>query len=133
MESFFEVLVPKAEVEFVFQEDTVRQVLERMAIKRYGTVPVIEKDTGKYIRSLSEGDVLFYLRDHKLDFKELESCSCKDIPSSRNIEAISIYEDIQKLRDMILNSNYVPVVDDRGVFMGLITRRKFLLAIGEMK
>ena len=42
-------LTPKSEVAYVYDTDTVRQVLEKMENHRYSAIPVISKEDGSYI------------------------------------------------------------------------------------
>lgn len=51
-------LLPKAEVEYVYDDYTVRQALEKMEYHHYSTIPVITRQ-GKYAGSISEGDLLW--------------------------------------------------------------------------
>ena len=57
-------LTPKSEVAYVHDTDTLRQVLEKMEHSRYSAVPVIGKKDGRYIGTLTEGDLLWYIKDY---------------------------------------------------------------------
>ena len=50
-------LTPKSEVAYIYDDQTLRQVLEIMEYHRYTAVPVINKQ-GKYIGTITEGDML---------------------------------------------------------------------------
>ena len=56
-------LTPKSEVAYVYDTDTVRQVLEKMENQRYSAIPVISKEDGSYIGTLTEGDLLWYIKE----------------------------------------------------------------------
>ena len=123
------LLTPKNFVEYLYSDFTVRQAIEKMREKRYSMIPVIERETGKYCYSLREGDFLYYLAENHLSFKALEQCPLSSIPPSREIKAIGISEDIHSLYDRMLDQNFAPVIDDQGVFIGIVTRKKVMNAL----
>ena len=99
------LLKPKGEIEYLHKEDTLRQGLERMRIYGYTALPVIDED-GCYAGSVNEGDFL-----------------CKDW-----MPPVYVYATIDEMIERASNQNYVPVVDDRNVFIGIITRRDIINA-----
>jgi CBS domain-containing protein len=117
------LLLPKNQVDYLFGDFTVRQALEKLEGKRYSMIPVIDKKTGKYERSLMEGDFLYFLTRNHLSFGDLEKLPLKDIPASRIIQAVGVNCQIKELYDKIVDQNFVPVVDDNGVFIGIVTRK----------
>lgn len=62
----------------------------------------------------------------RTDFDELENLYLKDVESHRNIKAVNSTKNISDLVSTILEQNYVPVVDDKGVFIGIVTRKKVM-------
>jgi CBS domain-containing protein len=117
------LLLPKNQVDFLFEDFTVRQALEKVEGKRYSMIPVINRKTGKYERSLMEGDFLYYLMHNRLSFADLEKMALKEVPASREIQAVGVNCQIKELYDKIVDQNFVPVVDDNGVFIGIVTRK----------
>lgn len=120
------LLIPKNQVDYLFDDFTVRQALEKMKGKRYSMIPVINRKSGKYERSLMEGDFLYYFTIRQCSFPELEKTPLNEISSSRSIQAVGINCAVQELYDKIVDQNFVPVVDDDGVFIGLVTRRSVM-------
>lgn len=47
-------LTPKSDVAYINQDDTVRQVLEKMEYHRYSSMPIINQK-GEYIGTITEG------------------------------------------------------------------------------
>ena len=47
----------------IFNDDTLRQVVEKMEFHGYSAIPLLDKE-GKYIGTITEGDLLWYLKDH---------------------------------------------------------------------
>ena len=54
-------LTPKSEVAYEYTDATMRQVIERMEHHGYTAIPLIDK-TGKYVGTLTEGDLLWTLK-----------------------------------------------------------------------
>jgi len=117
------LLTPKKDVEYLFSDFSIRQALEKMEYHRYATIPVIDKKTGKYLYSLSEGDILWYLKDHHIAWETTERVFVSSIVPSRVIASVSVDLEIESLYGLIVSQNYVPVTDDNGVFIGIVTRK----------
>ena len=115
-------LTPKAEVEYLLEDDTVRQAIEKMEYHNYASIPVLSKE-GKYFKSISEGDLLRFIKKENLNLERAEDASIKDVPSLKDIRAIHVYKNMIDLLDIIVNQNFVPVLDDRENFIGIITRK----------
>ena len=71
-------LTPKSEVAYLYEDYSLRQTMEKMEHYRYSAVPVIDRN-GCYIGTITEGDLLWYLKDHQLTNLHL----AEDIPLSR--------------------------------------------------
>ena len=115
-------LIPKIKVEFLFEDFSLRQAIEKMEYHRYSVVPVLSKD-GKYLYSLSEGDILYTMTKNKLRFEDLTKIHLESIKRDRDVKPVSIDSSMDDLVKLIVDQNFVPVVDDRGVFIGIITRK----------
>ena len=61
---------------------------------------------------------------HKVFYDKLEYITA--VPRHHDNSALPISTDIQDIFDLALNQNFVPVVDDRGIFIGIITRKNIL-------
>lgn len=115
-------LLPKIKVEFLLEDFSLRQAIEKMEYHRYSVVPVLSKD-GKYLYSLSEGDILYAMTKNKLKFEDLTKIHLESIERDRDVKPVSINSSMDDLVKLIVDQNFVPVVDDRGVFIGIITRK----------
>lgn len=58
-------LTPKLEVIYENENSTMRQALERMEYHRYTAIPLID-DNGKYVGTLTEGDMLWKIKKHSI-------------------------------------------------------------------
>ena len=121
-------LMPKNCVAFLQDDFTLRQGLEKMRHHHYTAVPVITKD-GKYAGTVSEGDFLWDLvdrqtgNDNKTVIKSAEHDTVKTIIKKDRNPPVSITATMEDLLVRVMNQNFVPVVDDNGSFIGIVTRR----------
>lgn len=115
-------LTPKNEVVCENQEATMRQVMEKMEHHGYTAIPLIDRE-GKYVGTLTEGDLLWKLKNTPdLNFKNTELVKVKEIPRRIIHKSVKITSDIKSLISLAINQNFVPVVDDEGIFIGIIKR-----------
>ena len=115
-------LKPKSEIAFIHVEDTLRQVIEKMEYHKYSSIPIINRE-GKYIGSITEGDLLWGIKNkYNLNLKEAESIPITKIDRRHDYKAVSIGANIEDLVEKAKNQNFVPVVDDQDNFIGIITR-----------
>lgn len=115
-------LTPKNEVIYEYLDATMRQVIEKMEHHGYTEIPLIDKE-GKYVGTLTEGDLLWKLKNTPdLNFKNTENVSISDIPKKRKHKSVSINSDVESLIYLSTTQNFVPVVDDDGIFIGIIKR-----------
>lgn len=122
------LLKSKNTVSYLFAENTLRQGLEKMKVQGYTAIPVITDD-GDYVGCISEGDFLWYVTNYpEYDRKSLEHIFIRDILRNNWNPAVSIDVSFEVLFDRIINQNFVPVVDDRNKFIGIITRRDIMCA-----
>ncbi|MCK9236141.1 MAG: CBS domain-containing protein [Acholeplasmataceae bacterium] len=115
-------LTPKSKVVHVLSDQTIRQTLEKMQNYRYSAIPIIAKE-GHYIGTISEGDLLWFIKSHKLNFSKIEKMSILDVPRSKNMQPISANANMKDIIDLSTQQNFVPVVDDYDTFIGIITRK----------
>lgn len=119
------LLIPKDQVAFVNSNMSVRQGLEKLRAHGYSAIPVINDD-GSYCGVVSEGDFLWnLLDDNVVTVQELESKKIKDI-IRKDIPSCTIDITYEQLIQMIVNYNFIPIVDDRNIMMGIITRKSVI-------
>ena len=120
------LLKPKSTVKYIFDTNTLRQGIEKMRAHSYTAIPVISED-GKYVGTVSEGDFLYYmvdLRNNKITEKEKHSV--KDIIRRDFNPAVRIDVSMDEVLRRAESQNFVPVVDDRGTFIGIVTRQDII-------
>lgn len=120
-------LTPKSEVAYVYDTDTLRQALEKMEHHRYSAVPIIGREDGRYIGTLTEGDLLWYIKDKSnLSLWKAEDIPIMSINRNRDNEPVDVDVNMEDLLNKAMNQNFVPVIDDRKRFIGLITRKDLI-------
>lgn len=105
---------------------TMRQAIERMEYHRYTAVPLVDPD-GRYVGTITEGDLLWKMKNTPdLTFENTEKISLKDVPLRIENEPVRIEAKIDNLLNLAITQNFIPVVDDEGVFIGIIRRREII-------
>jgi CBS-domain-containing membrane protein len=70
-----------------------------------------------------------YLKDHHISWGETEREKISEIGISRKIQAVNINTTLGDLEPLIISQNYVPVTDDKGIFIGIVTRKAVMNAL----
>jgi CBS domain-containing protein len=120
-------LTPKADVAWVPTTATMRQAIERMEHRRYTAIPVLTPD-GAYDSTLTEGDLLWYMKQNpRWTFHDTERIPLAAVPRRVVLKPVDIDAEIEALLELALDQNFIPVVDGRGVFIGIVRRRSILV------
>lgn len=121
------LLKTKSTVKYIYSNNTLRQGLEKMRANSYTAIPVITKDDGKYVGTVSEGDFLYYILDVGSEgMKEQEHYYVRDILRKDFNPAVKIDVTMDELLERAMQQNFIPVVDDTGTFIGIVTRQDII-------
>ncbi len=112
----------KSTVVYLEEKYTVRQGLEKLRAHGFTAIPVIRED-GSYAGSVSEGDFLWHILKSGGDIHMQESYRISDIIRPDWNPPAHINVTLDQLLERILSQNFVPMVDDRNLFIGIITRQ----------
>jgi CBS domain-containing protein len=105
---------------------TMRQALEKMEHHRYTAIPLVDDD-GKYVGTLTEGDLLWKLKNTaSLSFSNTNEISLKEISLHNFYDPVSINAQIEDLFTRAINQNFIPVIDDKDVFIGMVKRKEII-------
>lgn len=119
-------ITPKSDVAYIYYDDTIRQVMEKMEHHRYSCVPIIDRE-GNYRGTITEGDVLWGLKELRLEnIKETEKVSIRSLKRRNDYKPVYVETDMEELINRAMNQNFVPVVDDQDKFIGIITRKDII-------
>ena len=122
--SFF--LTPKSELATVLTIHTVRQAIERMENHSFTAVPVLTPD-GHYHSTLTEGDLLWFMKLHPhLSFEDTEHVPLSEVTRRMTLQPVDIDRDIEELLALAIDQNFVPVIDGRKFFIGIVRRHSIL-------
>lgn len=117
-------LTPKAVCAYLYSDYSVRQALEKM--EGYATLPILDRE-GRYIGSLTEGDLLWAVKNTcGMDLKRTESTGIMEINHRKDYAPVSVNTEMKDIIAKAVDQNFVPVVDDKDSFIGLVTRRAIL-------
>ncbi len=104
----------------------MRQALERMEHHRYTAVPLVDEN-GKYAGTLTEGDLLWKMKNTpSLSFEDTHRITLQEVSRRIVNQPIHINAQIQDLIMLSINQNFVPVVDDNDIFIGIIRRKDII-------
>ena len=118
-------LIPKSHVAYLTEGSSFRQGIEKLRRHGYTAIPVVGQD-GRYMGSISEGDFLRNIMSMgSVDPCDLEAARIDEIVSDRT-PPVKVNTPPEDLMDRLLDQNFVPVVDDRDMFVGIITRRSVM-------
>lgn len=127
-------LLPKNRVAYLYDDYTFRQGLEKMRHHGYTAIPVITRD-GQYVGTVSEGDFLWRLLSRETErtcsMKDLEQLRIRDILRGNQYPPVGITISMEALLNSAMNQNFIPVVDDLGNFIGIVTRKDIIRYFAE--
>lgn len=120
------LLTPKTQVAYLYDDCTVRQGLEKLRVHGYTALPVLSRD-GSYAGTISEGDLLWYFVERgDKNFHEKERLPLKNLIRRDFNPAVSVRISMHQLLAHAMRYSFVPVVDDRGAFVGIATRHTII-------
>ena len=123
MMNIFRFIIPKSLVEYTTADSTVRQGFEKMRFHRYVAIPVLDGE-GKYVGMLRNDDILeFFLSVESFDIKVAEKTLVADVIDPSYSRPLYHTSTMEELLELVKEHNSVPVVDDRGCFIGIVLRR----------
>ena len=119
-------LTPKAMCAFVRDDYTVRQALEKMESSGYAALPNLSR-SGEYKGTLTEGDLLWALKNMcNMDMRQAQTHRIMEIARRKDNVPVRVTTSMHDLIERATHQNFVPVVDDKGAFIGIITRKAII-------
>ena len=121
------LLKPKSMVAYIYGDLSAEEGLKEFIDHGFTAVPVIDRD-GMYIGVVSERDFLYRILDKKnVEAINEDDLTVAELADCSRFESVTIDADIETLFNRIIEQNFVPVVDSRGMFSGIVTRRDVLM------
>ncbi|MBO5929097.1 MAG: CBS domain-containing protein [Clostridia bacterium] len=123
-------LTPRSEVGFLYDDFTVRQGLEKLKRSGFAALPVVTRKN-QYIGTVTEGDFLWYLvkgeeQNATKSLQDLESVTVRDVLHIDRNPPLRITASVSELVLSAMNQNFVPIIDDLGSFIGIVTRKDII-------
>ncbi len=119
-------LTPKSEVAYIYDEESLRQALEKMEYHKYSAVPILSRQ-GRYVGTLTEGDLLWYIKNQlSLNLQEAQRIPVTAVPRRSDNFPVNADSKMEDLLDKAMKQNFVPVLDDDKSFIGIVTRKDIL-------
>ena len=116
--SFF--LKPKVEVSYLTESCPVQKAIDDMLHSGFTAIPVVDAK-GKYAGTITEGDFLRLVLHYPKE--TLEQLTVGQVELRVHHRSVSIDARMEDMVDLVTAQNFVPVVDGRGIFCGIVTRR----------
>lgn len=116
-------LTPKDSTSFLEYDCTIRQALEKMDYHKFSVIPLVDEN-GAFITTISEGDILRHIKNKgNFSLEDAQEDRLCDIPRYRPYEALDVNCNLEDVIDMSLNQNFIPLIDDRGMYIGIVKRK----------
>ena len=126
MDNILFFLTPKAMCTHLNSDYTVRQALEKMEAAHFSALPILNKK-GEYCGTLTEGDLLWALKNLcSMDIRQAELHRIMEIDHHKDNVPVKVNTSMPELISRSAGQNFVPVVDDKNAFIGIITRRAII-------
>jgi len=126
MDNILFFLTPKAMCAFVYDDFSIRQALEKMEAAGYSALPILNK-YGEYRGTLTEGDLLWSLKNMcYMDMRQAEARKITEIARRKDNIPVKVTTGMHDLIQRASTQNFVPVVDDKDTFIGIITRSNII-------
>lgn len=116
-------LRPKSMVTYLYDDISLQRGLCKLRESGYPALPVLSRE-GKYLGVISEGDFLWYLAESHSRQTALRDTKLRDILALHppHVRAMPITTTMEELLHCASRQNFLPVVDDSGSFIGIVSR-----------
>lgn len=119
-------LTPKQDVAYIYDDFTLRQTLEKMEHHRYSSIPILNR-AGEYVGTITEGDLLWYIKNQLgLSIERAEDLPISAVPRKRDYMPVPVTTSMDELVAAAMTQNFVPVLDDKKSFIGLVKRNALI-------
>lgn len=123
-------LTPADELAIFIDTHNTDHVMLLMISNGYSRVPVLTKDK-KYVGTISMSDIFKYQVKHELSDEALAGL---DIGLMVNTKIVPVNSEstLTELMHRAVDYPFLPIVDDDGTFLGIVTRKSVMKAVNSL-
>lgn len=122
------MMIPSENVANVMVGNPLEHAFLVLSKVGYSKIPVLDKGD-RFIGLLSLNDVVSKMMDiDGIDTKNLSKYTVADVMNTE-IETVKENCDLEDIMHLLVDAAFIPVLDDEGVFKGIVTRREILKAV----
>ena len=119
-------LIPKSQVAWIPIRSTLQHAMRQLEQSGSSALPVVD-GAGRYAGAVTEGDVMRELHGvPAVTPRATERGQLAQICLRTNVRPVGIDAQIEELFDRAIEQSFVPVIDSREVFVGIVRRREIL-------
>ncbi|MBP2099171.1 cyclic-di-AMP-binding protein CbpB [Enterococcus rivorum] len=124
-------LIPAENVANVMYLNPLSHALLVLSQVKYSRIPVLDKGD-RFVGLISLSDVVDKMFDlTKVDLEKLNEFTVADVMEV-NVPVIREDWELENVLHLLVNASFVPVVDEKQRFKGIITRKELLKAVNHM-
>lgn len=123
---YFVFLTPKSMCAYLEDKSTCARPWSGWRLPGMPRCP-FSTEKGEYCGTLTEGDMLWAVKNLcGMDLRQTENHRIMEIVHRRDNVPVSVTTSMQDLINRASEQNFVPVIDDKNTFIGLVTRRAIM-------
>lgn len=120
-------MIPASKIACVSADNPLFHAFLILTKVKYAKIPVL--DHGKLVGLLSLAMITDkMLGDHKIDTDVLNHLQVKDVMQKDYLALNVTQKSLEDQLHLLVDASFIPIVDDEGIFQGIITRREWLKA-----
>ena len=97
----------------------------------YSKIPVLNKEQ-QLVGLISLSNVVSEMFDtESINLERLAKVQVSDV-MDKNVKATMLPFNIEKILNLLVDSNFIPVVDEKEKFLGIITRKEILKSVNHL-
>ncbi|CCI84992.1 cystathionine beta-synthase (CBS) domain protein [Lactobacillus pasteurii DSM 23907 = CRBIP 24.76] len=121
-------LIPATRIAFVQEDNPLYHAFLILTKVKYSKIPVLDKDH-KVVGLLSLSMITDkMLTTSEISIDPLNQLKVKDVMQTKFDKINFVQTTLETQLHLLIDNAFLPVVDDRGVFQGLLTRREWIKA-----
>ncbi|MDT2595720.1 CBS domain-containing protein [Enterococcus dongliensis] len=122
------MMIPAENVANVIKEHPLEHALLLLSQAGYSTIPVLDKED-HFVGLLSLNDIVKrMLGIDGIDTSNLEKLTVADVMKT-DVSVMRLDAELEDILHLLVDAAFLPVLDQEGVFCGIVTRREILKAV----